>query len=230
VDRAVKVVQATFGSGPARARAASVDPHVTIPEGRAEPFLAEHTGRPDQAFYGEYYRLPDYFADPKIDAVEDVASAIISTRLIDTVREKLGITYSPQVTGVSSDEISGVGYLGVVLETPPANFDKFHALLADQLRDLASKPVSADELERAKQPLIETERKSRETNAFWMWRLAQVVRDPRIEDKTLTRIDRLSAVTPADVQAFIATYAAGKQPVVVIAKAKPSAAPAAAGH
>ena len=230
VDRAVKVVQATFGSGPARARAASVDPHVTMPEGRTEPFVAEHTGRPDQAFYGEYYRLPDYFADPKIDAVEDVASAIISTRLIDTVREKLGITYSPQVTGVSSDEISGVGYLGVVLETPPANFDKFHALLADQLRDLASKPVSADELERAKQPLIETERKSRETNAFWMWRLAQVVRDPRIEDKTLTRIDRLSAVTPADVQAFIATYAAGKQPVVVIARAKPSAAPAAAGH
>ena len=230
VDRAVKVVQGTFGSGPARARAASVDPHVTMPAGRAEPFVAEHTGRPDQAFYGEYYRLPDYFADPKIDAVEDVASAIISTRLIDTVREKLGITYSPQVTGVSSDEISGVGYLGVVLETPPANFDKFHALLADQLRDLASKPVNADELERAKQPLIETERKSRETNAFWMWRLAQVVRDPRIEDKTLTRVDRLSAVTPADVQAFIATYAAGKQPVVVIARAKPSASPAAAAH
>jgi len=90
--------------------------------------------------------------------------------------------------------------------------------------------VNADELERAKQPLIETERKSRETNAFWMWRLAQVVRDPRIEDKTLTRVDRLSAVTPADVQAFIATYAAGKQPVVVIARAKPSASPAAAAH
>ena len=229
VDQAVKAAQTTLGSGPAKPRVASVNPHVTMPDGRAEPFVVEHAGRPDQAFYGEYYRLPDYFADPKVDAVEDVASAIISTRLVDTVREKLGITYSPQVEGVSSDEVSGIGYLGIVLETPPANFDKFHALLGDQLRDLASKPVSADELERAKQPLIETERKSRETNGFWMWKLAQVIRDPRIEDKTLTRIDRLAAVTPADVQAFIATYAAGKQPVVVIAKAKPSAATA-TGH
>jgi len=230
VPQAIKAAQATFGSGPAGPRPAAVDPHVTMVPPRAEPYVAEHSGRADQAFYGEYYPLPDYFADPKIDAVEDVASAIISTRLIDTVREKLGITYSPQVVGNSSDEIAGVGYLAVVLETPPANFDKFHALLADQLRDLASRPVSADELERAKQPLIETERKNRETNGFWLGKLAQVMRDPRIEDKTLARIDSLSAVTTADVQAFITTYAAGKQPVVVIARAKASASPAAAAH
>ena len=225
IPQAIQVARTTFGAGPGGSRPASVDRRVTMAPARAEPYVAEHSGRADQAFYGEYYSLPDYFADPKIDAVEDVASAIISTRLIDTVREKLGITYSPQVVGNSSDEIAGVGYLAVVLETPPANFDKFHGLLADQLRDLAAKPVSDDELERAKQPLIETERKARETNGFWLGKLAQVIRDPRIEEKTLTRIDRLSAVTAADVQSFIATYAAGKQPVVVIAKAKPSASP-----
>jgi zinc protease len=160
--------------------------------------------------------------------VADVASAIISTRLIDTVREKLGITYSPQVQAESSDELPGEGFLGVTLETPPTNFDKFHALLADQLRDLAAKPVSDDELVRARQPLIETERKQRETNNFWMWKLAGALRDPRIETETLTRIDRLSAVTSGDVQALIAKYVAGKQPVIVIAKAKPSTSPSGA--
>jgi len=229
VPQAIKAAQATFGSGAPRARPAAVDPHVTMAPRRIEPYVAEHSGRADQAFYGEYYRLPDYFADPKIDAVADVASAIISTRLIDTVREKLGITYSPQVRAESSDELSGDGYLGVTLETPPGNFDKFHTLLADQLRDLASKPVSDDELVRARQPLIETERKQRETNNFWMWKLAGTLRDPRIETETLTRINRLSAVTSADVQALLATYVAGKQPVVVIAKAKPSVQPS-AGH
>jgi zinc protease len=226
VPQAIKAVQATFGSGPGGPHTAAVNPHVTMAPGRAEPYVAEHAGRADQAFYGEFFQLPDYFADPKVDAVADVASAIISTRLIDTVREKLGITYSPQVQAESSDELPGEGFLGVTLETPPANFEKFHALLADQLRDLASKPVSNDELVRARQPLIETERKSRETNNFWMWKLAATLRDPRIETETLTRIDRLSAVTSADVQALIAKYAVGKQPVIVIAKAKPSASTA----
>lgn len=226
VPQAIRAVQATFGSGPGGPHAATVEPHVTMAPGRTEPYVAEHAGRADQAFYGEFFQLPDYFADPKVNAVADVASAIISTRLIDTVREKLGITYSPQVQAESSDEVPGEGFFGVTLETPPANFDKFHALLTDQLRDLASKPVSDDELERAKQPLIETERKSRETNNFWMWKLAATLRDPRIETETLTRIDRLSAVTSADVQALIAKYVAGKQPVIVIAKAKPSASAA----
>jgi zinc protease len=230
VPQAIKAVQATFGSGPAGPKPAAVDPHITMAPARAEPYVAEHSGRADQAFYGEYFPLPDYFTDPKVDAVADVASAIISTRLIDTVREKLGITYSPQVQATSSDELPGVGYLAVVLETPPANFDKFHGLLADQLRDLASKPVSEDELVRARQPLIETERKQRETNGFWMWKLAGTLREPRIETETLTRIDRLSAVTSADVQALIAKYTIGKQPLVVIAKAKASAPPAAAAH
>jgi predicted Zn-dependent peptidase len=44
----------------------------------------------------------------------------------------------------------------------------------------------------------------------------------------LSTIDRLSGVTAADVQAFIAKYATGHQPVTVIARAK--SADARAGH
>lgn len=225
VDQAMAAVRGTFGAGSGGAKLARVAARVVMPQGRAEPYVTEHSGRPDQATYGEYFPVPDYFTNPKIDAIADVASAVISTRLVDTVREMLGITYSPQVQAVSSDDLPGEGYFAVTLETPPANFDKFHALLAGQLRDLAAKPVSADELKRAVQPLIETERKQRETNNFWIGKLAQIARDPRIEAKTLTRIERLSAVTAADVQALITQYAVGKQPLIVIARAKASPVP-----
>jgi len=220
VDQAIKAVQPTFGAGPGGPRIPVVTPHVTVPSGRASPYVFEHSGRADQAFYGEYFRLPDYFADPKASAVADVASAIISSRLVDTVREQLGITYSPQVQALTAVDLPGEGYLGVTLETPPMNFPKFHSLLGGQLSDLAAKPVSTDELTRAKQPLIETERKKRETNAFWLDKLAQIARDPRIESEALSSIDRLSAVSAADVQAFIAKYAAAQKPTVVIARAK----------
>ncbi len=224
VDEAIEATAATFAAGPGGRPAAPAAAAVSMAQGRAKPYVFEHSGRLDQAFYGEYFQLPDYFADPRTSAVADVASAILSSRLVDTVREKLGITYSPQVNALTSVDLPGEGYFGVTLETPPANFDKFHAMLADQIADLASKPVSADELERAKQPLIESERKRRETNKFWLGKLTQLMRDPRVEGEVLSTIDRLSAVTAADVQALVAKRLAGQQPVVVIAKAK-SAAP-----
>jgi zinc protease len=227
VDQAIAAIQATFAAGPGGAKAPVVPARVTMPRARSAPFVFEHSGRPDQAFYGEYFPLPDYFADPKVDAVADVAAAVISSRLVDTVREQLGLTYSPQVEATSAAELQGEGYLAVTLETPPANFDKFHGLMASQLRDLAAKPVGADELARAKQPLVEAERKKRETNAFWLGKLAQIARDPRIEGETLEAPARLAAVTPADVQSFIARFAANRQPIVVIARAKGSGTTAA---
>lgn len=122
---------------------------------------------------------------------------------------------------MSAIDLPGEAYLGVTLETPPANFGKFHDLLTAQLKDLAAKPVSADELARAKQPLIETERKKRETNAFWLAKLAQVARDPRVEQEALGKLGRMEGVTPADVQTLIAKYAAGRIPVTIIARSKP---------
>lgn len=223
VDQAIAATQATLAAGPGGTPVVAVTPQVSMAKGRPQPYVAEHTGRADQAFYGEFFQLPDYFSAPETSAVADVAAAIMSSRLVDTVREKLGITYSPQVNAASSVDLPGEGYLGVTLETPPANFDKFHALLAEQIADLASKPVSPDELARAKQPLIETERKNRETNAFWLGKLVQAMRDPRVEGEVLGTIERLSSVTPADVQALIAKRLAGQQPVVVVARAKATA-------
>lgn len=226
VDQAIDATKVTFASGPGGTRIAPAAARVTFPAPTAAPIVVEHDGRADQAYYGEYYRLPDYAADPAAGPVGSVAAAIISSRLVDTVREQLGITYSPQVEAVSAVDLAGYGYLGITLETPPANFAKIHEIMAAQLRDLAAKPVTADELARAKQPLIEGDRKKRETNAFWLGTLAGVARDSRVETATLGMPARLAAVSAADVQSLIARYAAGRQPVVVIARAKASSAAA----
>ncbi len=186
---------------------------------RPAPYVFTHNGRADQAYYGEYFPLPDYFAAPETSAVADVAAAIMASRLVDTVREKSrDHLLAAGERGFGRRPVRGMGFLGVTLETPPEKFDTFHTLLGEQIADLASKPVSADELARAKQPLIETERKKRETNGFWAAKLSQVMRDPRVEGEVLGTIDRLKAVTAADVQALVAKYVAGKQPVTVIAK------------
>jgi zinc protease len=218
VPDAIKATEATFAAGPARKAVPAQAPRITITVAKA-PKVFQHKGRADQALYGEYFILPDYFADPKLSAAADVTASILSTRLVDTVREKLGITYSPMVSADSSTQLRGEGYFTAAIETPQKNFAAFHDLLDQQLKDLAAKPVSADELERAKQPLIEGQRKKLETNSYWLDRLTEMTREPRVREQALAELDDIQAVTAADVEALAAKYVAGHQPLVAIAKA-----------
>ena len=219
VADAIKATEATFAAGEASEAAKPVRAKVSIPARTDAPFLFLHKGRADQAFYGEYFPLPDYFADPKTSAVADVAAAVLQTRLVDTVREKLGLTYSPMVNADTSDELQGSGFLAAAIETPEANFAAFHTLLASQLKDLATTAVSADELARAKRPLVEGFRKKQETNAYWLGKLTQLAREPRVKEQTQEELGRISAVSAEDVQAFAAKYMASRQPLVAISKA-----------
>jgi zinc protease len=228
VDDAIKATQSTFAAGATAKPSVAAAPRVTFAEASA-PAVFTHKGRADQAFYGEYFALPDYFADPKTSDVADVAASILSARLVDTVREKLGMTYSPMVSADTSLELQGQGYFTAAIETPQANFATFHALLAEQLKDLAAKPVSADELARAKQPLIEGQRKKLETNDFWLDKLTLMTRDPRVRTPTLTQIDNIAAVTAADVQSVFAKFIAARSPVVAIAKAEQQVSESVAG-
>jgi hypothetical protein len=47
-----------------------------------------------------------------------------------------------------------------------------------------------------------------------------MTREPRVRDEALSKIDRLSAVTAADVQALVARFIVAKQPIVAIARAE----------
>jgi len=220
VEEAIRLTAATFAAGPAVPRPTPASYRVTMPPAPAEPVVVTHGGRADQAVYGAFWQMPDYFADPKTSYAADVAAAILQTRLIDTVREKLGITYTPNAQAYAASDLPGYGYFSAILETPPANFETFRTLLADQLHQLASKSVSADELQRAKRPLIEAATKDLENDGWWTGNLSQLLRDPRMKQPILTRTASIEAVSAADVQALLTRFVTNKQPLTVIAKAK----------
>jgi zinc protease len=189
------------------------------PVAGGDPVVAYHAGRADQAYYGAYWPASDYFTDPRASYVAKVAAAVLQSRLIDTVREKLGLTYTPQTEAVASVQLPGLGYLGAVLETPPANFPAFRAALEAQLNDLAAHPVSTDELDRARRPLIDGREKDMEGNAFWATWLPLVLRDPRVRQSVLDTGPGLRAVTVQEVQALFARIAADHAPLVVESRA-----------
>jgi len=220
VDQAVSAMQTTFAAGPVLPARVEPERRAVVVSAGPDPIIAYHTGRADQAYYGEYWTRPDYFSDPKASYVAKVAVAVLQSRLIDTVREKLGITYTPQTDAVASVQLAGVGYVGAVLETPPANFPTFHTLLQGELKDLAAHPITPDALNRARRPLIEGRIKDMQGNDFWSSWLPLVLRDPRVRESVLDTQAGLAAVTAADVQALFARIAADPAPIIVEARAK----------
>ena len=220
VDAAVAAVAHTFGAGTKQPRAALVAPRVTMPAGTAEPLMFEHSGRADQAIYGVYWPLPDYFADPRTADASEILSNVMGQRLIDSVREKLGLTYSPFSEVQAGKQIAGYGYIGSAIETPQANFATFRGIVLDQIKDLAEHPIGADELLRAKRPVIEGRTQRLQRNEYWAAVLPLTLRDPRQRAPILSSVSAIEAVTAADLQRVARSYLLGKMPITVEVKGK----------
>lgn len=219
VAAAEAAMQASFGAGPARARAPALPVQIS-PLANGSQRSTTHAGRPDQAVLGQLWPLPDAGADEAQRATAQVAAAIVQARLVDTVREQLGITYSPRASVSTSREMQGHDNFSAMIETPPDKFDTFRNLLRTQLQALAAQPVPADELQRARTPLLESARKAPEKNQYWLQWLHLVLLDPALKPAMLGWADRLQAVTPEQVQAFFRQHIVARQPIEVISRAR----------
>lgn len=219
VDAAVATVQATFAAGANRPRGQRVELRVQPPADGGAPRIVQHAGRADQAVIGWHWTLPDHWADPALAATAKVAAALLQARLVDTVRSQLGLTYSPNASSNASIEVAQLGSFSAQLETPPEKFDAFRQLLKAQLKALAEQPVSADELQRARQPLVETRLKAEETNGHWFYWLAKLAREPRSRSAMLGEVDAVRAVTAGAVQVYFRDRIAARPPIEVVAGA-----------
>jgi len=218
-EAAIAAVQATFGAGDERPRQPRIELKAEPVAGGGAPYVVHHRGRADQAVLGWYWAMPDHWADPALSYTGRVAGALLRARLVDTVRAKLGITYSPQAGAGGSLVVPGAGRLFVNIETPPENFDTVRELLRAQLRDLADQPVSADELERARQPRVESALKEPESPLYWLTWLARIQAEPRMKNAMLAEVAGMQAVTAEAVQAYFRDHIAPRPAVEVVARA-----------
>lgn len=208
VDKAIAAVADTFGALPAR----SGDPatpgaeKAPFPAPATEPVVRTHKGRADQAALFMAWRTDDLFSNLQRSRDISILGQVMQLRLIDELREKQGATYSPNAMSTASVTFKNWGYLAVSLEAPPEKLDGVIASIRKIAADLRDKPVSDDELERAKKPRIDQIEKARATNEYWVGALSNAQNDPRLLDATRSVLAGLARVTPADVQKAAKTY------------------------
>lgn len=208
VDKAIAAVADTFGALPARPGDAPLPgaDKAPFPEPSPTPIVRTHKGRPDQAMLFMAWRTDDLFSNLQRSRDVSILGQVMQLRLIDELREKQGATYSPNASSTASVTFKNWGYLGVSLEVPPEKLDGVVASIRKIAADLRDKPVSEDELERAKKPRIDQIEKARATNEYWVGALAGAQTDPRLLDATRSVLAGLARVAPADVQKAAKTY------------------------
>jgi zinc protease len=215
VEAATQAVARTFGALPARPSEPAPVPRpqreVGFPAPVAEPVIRTHKGRSDQAMGYVAWRTSDFFADPQQARNTSILGEVLRLRLIEELREAQGATYSPSVAYAHSFNLPGWGYVSASVEIPPEKLPAFFDDVARIAADLAARPVSADELARARQPRLDRLERARLTNEYWLGELSGAQADPRRLQAARTVIADTRRVSAADVQAAAKAFLAQDQ-------------------
>ena len=204
-DAAIQAVAATFGALPARAEPAATNTAIRFPAG-GETVRLTHSGREDQGMGFVAWSTTDARSDVFRARTLSLLSSVMRLRLVEELREGQAVTYSPSASSNSSWTFPGYGYLSASIEAPPERLDGFFAdvdRIAAQLRDA---PIEADELERARRPMVEALQRARNTNEYWLSQLSDVQSDETRLPSIRSALADLERITPADLQATAQAY------------------------
>jgi zinc protease len=210
IDEAIQQTAATFGALPVRQAVRTTPQGIAFPTGSAEPVVLRHKGRADQGAALIAWPTQGLDKDIRTSRTLSLLAEVYQLRLTNKIREEQGATYSPTALSNGSEAFDNFGFLLGLIEAPPAALPRFLADAQAIAAQLASQPVSADELLRARKPLVERLQRDRAGNAWWLNALDGLGRDPRVKSRIEGQISLLEGVTPADLQAAARRFLAAR--------------------
>lgn len=207
-DDAIAEVAATFGALPARPNkpVPAANLQMRFPAHVATPVVLRHRGDKDQAAAVMAWPTAGGFAGSKEARQLEILTQIFNDRLFEKLRSTDGAAYSPNVQNNWPFSSESGGYILVNSQVKPEKVGYFFQLIKDTAADLAAKPVSDDELQRAVAPMRQLLSRASTGNAFWMQQTAGAARDPRYVDVVNNMGRDLLTVTSADLQALAKKY------------------------
>lgn len=201
VEQAIQSVSRTFGALPPRP---DFGPPLVgderFPKGTKEPVVLIHHGAANQALAAIVWPTQGILRDMKLQRSLRVMSEIFAQRLLDELRTKEGITYTPGAGSQGSIVSPDYGILYALAQIPPDKIADFYKVVASVAADLTATKVSEEELERARGPRIQDIQKQQQTNDYWLSLLSGSGQDPRLLDVIRSTIPDLKGVTADDVQ------------------------------
>jgi zinc protease len=149
----------------------------------------------------------------------NLLTEILNDRMRVKIREQLGGAYDPEAESEPSSTYPGYGYIVAETVVDPARATEITDSILAIAADLRKTGITADELDRAKQPMLTALRDSARTNQYWIEAvLADCQEFPDHLDWCRTRYNDFNSITQADLNALAANYLAPTRAFQAIVK------------
>jgi zinc protease len=153
-----------------------------------------------------YWPSDDGIAAPRHRRL-NLLGMILNDRLRAKVREELGTSYSPRAGSNASTLFPGYGYFSAAIDIEPSAAANVAELVIGIADDLARNGVTADELERARLPLLTSLRDSLRMNGYWLTTvLARAQEQPEVLDWARTRLPDTESITAEELSELARKY------------------------
>ena len=223
LEPTIKAVAGTFGSLPMRAAAKPAyreAREVHFPSERSITAFAYDTSDP-KALSAVYWPTTDFSRVSDVRRLF-VLAKVLGNRVLERVRNVQGLTYTAQGDHAPSQAFPDYGFLYAIVDAPPDKarilVDEIAALGGDIYRD----GVTQDELERARNPIVNELKRLLSTNSYLLSAIVSGSQEqPAKLMRAATSLNEVSSLTVEALNEAARTYLRPEAalPVVVVPRA-----------
>lgn len=152
----------------------------------------------------------------------NVLAEILSDRLREEIREKLGASYSPNASLDGSDALEDFGFLSAMSVGTPQDLEKLTTAALTIGDELAQGGATADELERALKPTLAGIDKTLRDNSYWLGTVMQRCQEkPEVLELARNRQADYQSITLDEINALAKQYLKKDNALIVTIQSKP---------
>ena len=167
---AVAALEKSFGALRPRAPVAVAPAAKTVnfPAPIEAPVRLTHKGSSDQAAAVMAWPTGGGIAGITEGRQLEILAAVFRDRLFEKFRAEQAASYSPDMAASWPKDFTSGGYLMAYTQVKPADVERFFDFANEVAADLSTNPVSADELQRAVEPMKQAVERAASGNTFWL--------------------------------------------------------------
>ena len=217
-DTAIAAVAATLGALPPRQPKAARDELRRVSLAPAGDQALTYAGAIPKDVLALFWPTADASDIGRVRRLNLLAE-ILGNRLLKTIREELGGSYSPNASNQTNDTFPAYNFIAAQIVLNPDDLARIRPAVLSVAADLAAKGIEADELNRARQPILTMLRESERTNAYWVRTVLGAAQErPWLLDWARNRHADYEAVTLEQLNALARDYLDPARAIVFVIK------------
>ncbi|GGB97538.1 peptidase M16 [Novosphingobium endophyticum] len=205
---AIAALEKTFGALKPREPAVSTADagRISVPPPSDKPIVLHHHGDPDQAAAVISWPTGGGSMGIRESRQLEILTQLFTNRLLDAVREKLGVSYAPYVYSSWPVDLQAGGSITAMAQLDPRSVTVFFQTADEIAQDLIDHPPTAEELALVTEPLRQQVTRAASSTAFFMSQLEGATGEPSRFGTIRTVLYDYTETTPAKMQALAARY------------------------